>query len=99
MVTVTGRNCSPIAVPPGPVAAPLKPIVDVPGAIASNITAPSKPVPVAPVESADANDDDVDAPVADLIVEGGVVAARAHEAAFGDRSRAQQRRIEGQAST
>jgi hypothetical protein len=51
-LTVTGRNCSPIAVPPGPVAAPLSVSVAGPGAIASNRIAASTPVPEAPVVSA-----------------------------------------------
>src|SRR5206468_11532538 len=50
-VIVTGRNCSPIAVPPGPVAAPLSVSVTVPGPMASNSTAASSPVPDAPVAS------------------------------------------------
>lgn len=53
MLTVTGLNCSPIGVPPGPDADPLADKVTAPGATASNSTAPSNPVPVAPVASAD----------------------------------------------
>src|SRR3954451_1930109 len=53
MVTVTGRNRRPMFAPPGPVAVPLSTSVAAPGAIASNNTAPSRPVPVAPVASAD----------------------------------------------
>src|SRR5439155_3795913 len=51
-VTVTGVNRNPIAGPPGPVAEPLSVIVTPPGAMASNSTAASRPVPDAPVASA-----------------------------------------------
>lgn len=53
MLTVTGLNISPIGVPPGPEADPLAESVAAPGAMASNNTAPSSPVPVAPVASDD----------------------------------------------
>src|SRR5204862_5951071 len=49
---VTGLNCRPIAVPPGPVAAPLSVSVTDPGATASNNTTASRPVPDAPIASA-----------------------------------------------
>src|SRR5215471_10763171 len=51
-VTVTGRNCRPIAVLPGPVADPLMLNVAVPGATASKRIAASRPVPDTPVASA-----------------------------------------------
>jgi hypothetical protein len=51
--TVTGRNCSPIDVPPGPVPTPLAVNWDVPGAMASKTTAANNPVPDAPVASAE----------------------------------------------
>jgi hypothetical protein len=51
MVTLTGVNCNPIGVPPGPVAVPLTVNVAAPGANASKSTAARRPVPVAPVAS------------------------------------------------
>src|SRR5262249_1675099 len=51
-VMVTGLNCRPIAVPPGPVAEPLSVSVTDPGPTASNSTTASRPVPVAPIASA-----------------------------------------------
>ena len=51
MLTVTGLNCSPMGVPPGPEADPLADNVAAPGATASKMTAPNRPVPVAPVAS------------------------------------------------
>jgi hypothetical protein len=51
MFTVTGVNRKPICVPPAALAVPLIESVTLPGAIASNRTAASKPVPDAPVAS------------------------------------------------
>src|SRR5262249_56729382 len=49
---VTGRNCKPIDVAPGPDPVPLNVSVTIPGATASNTTAASRPVPDAPIASA-----------------------------------------------
>src|SRR5262249_25975422 len=53
IATVSGRNCRPIGVPPGPVAVPLTEMATLPGARASNSSALSRPVPDAPVASAE----------------------------------------------
>ena len=88
---VTGRNCSPIGVPPGPVAVPLAVSVDVPGAIASNSIAASRPVPDAPVASAPREIVMSTRPLFDLLRERDVRAARSHEAALLHGSHAQDR--------
>lgn len=49
---VTGWNCKPIAVPPGPMPVPFNVSVTLPGATASKTIAASRPVPDAPVASA-----------------------------------------------